>query len=330
MSSDNYIVLYANKKIEDNILLLNMFKNCRQIEICWTEALYMKNLEKIRILIKETKISQIIFSGLELGWDKLIKSIKQENPHLRIKVICNTSEALLYYDYERNNFFKILELSKKEYINNIAFLKHGQYILYKNLGYNCSFLMQNYRKKTNYAINQSSNNKKINIGIYPLNYTWDKNIFNQLCVAKFLDNSLVNYNKIDERMKEFLDAMKIDNNPINIKKISEEELTKEIIKNDIIISCSFTDYYNPIFFIAMENRIPCIIGNTSNLFEIQDKETIDLKEIIVSDAEDNPITNSNIAKKCIEKKEKVIELYRIWKNKYDKIANQNINEFLKI
>ncbi len=330
MNSDNYIVFYADKKSEDNIVLINMFKYCKQIDICWTESLYMKNIEIIINTINETKVSQIIFSGLELGWDKLIKSIKSEYPQLVIKLICNTSEALLYYDYERDNFFKMLKLANEDYINNIAFLKHGQYILYKNLGYNCSFLMQNYMKNTNSVIEESVINKKINIGIYPLNYTWDKNIFNQLCIGKFLDNSITNYNKINERMKEFLDSMGIDNNPINIKNINEEEIRKEIIKNDIVVSCSFTDYYNPIFFIAMENNIPCIIGNTSNLFEIQDEETQQLKEIIVTDSEDNPITNSNIVKICLEKKEKVLELYRIWKHKYDKIAKKNINEFLKI
>lgn len=329
MNSENYVVFYSNKKSEDNIMLLNMFENCKQIDICWDESTYEKNIRFINSTIKASQASQIIFSGLEFGWDKLIKKIKQENPKIKIKVICNTSEALLYYDYERDNFFKMLELSKEKYIDNIAFLKHGQYVLYNQLGYNCSFLMQNYTKKIPNINNETNLNKKLNIGIYPLNYTWDKNIFNQLCIGKFIENSVINYNKIDERMEEFLNAMKISNNSTKIKNITEDEITKEIIKNDIIVSCSFTDYYNPIFFIAMENGIPCVIGNTSNLFDTDDKATKELKEIIVSDAEDNPISNSKIIKRCLEEKDKIIGLYVVWKNKYNKFAQQNMDEFLK-
>ena len=51
--------------------------------------------------------------------------------------------------------------------------------------------------------------------------------------------------------------------------------------------------------------------------------------MIVSDAEDNPIINSNKVKKCLEKKEKIIDLYVNWKNKYNQIAKQSIDEFLK-
>lgn len=322
---NNYIVLYSDKKREDNIMIKSMFSNTIKIDVCWTDSDCDKYIKLIDKYIKEKELKQIIFAGFELGWDKLIQYIKSNYSNIIVKVICNTSEPLLYYDYERNNFFKMLELSKLNLIDIIAFLKKGQYEIYYKLGYKCYHLMQNFRLINNEEKIKKLNDK-VNIGVYPLNYTWDKNIFNQLCIAKFIDNSIINYNNIDNRMKEFIDTMKIEGNPIKLKDIEVNEIINEICKNDIIVSCSFTDYFNPIFFISMELGIPCIIGNTTDLLCEEDK----LYEYIVTESEDNPILNSTIVKKCMENKELVIKTYREWKKSYDIVAEKNIFEFINL
>ena len=331
MDSKQYLVFYSDRKKEDNIILLNMFENCKKIDICRNESSVCKTLDYIEKCMSETKAVQLIFFGLELGWNNVIKRIKQKDQKIKIKIICNTSEALLYYDYERNNFFEMLKLAKENLIENIAFLKYSQYLLYKDIGYNCSYLMQNYIAETDSEKIISDKNEIINIGIYPLNYTWDKNIFNQLCIGKFIEGAVINYIKLDNRMEEFLRNMKINSNAIQVTNITEQELVKEVIKNDIIVSCAFTDYFNPIFFISMENGIPCILGDTSDLFRINDDEqTRKLRELLVTDSEDNPIINLEILKKCLERKEEIIRLYKIWKNKYNNISKQNKREFLEI
>ena len=112
---ENYVLLYGDKKPEDNVCVINMFKNNKQINLGWTDFDYNKNMKTIEELIsKGTK--QIIFSGLEIGWDKLIKDVKEKYKDIKIKVICNTQDSLLYYDYERQNFFTLLELSKQNII----------------------------------------------------------------------------------------------------------------------------------------------------------------------------------------------------------------------
>ena len=120
-----YILLYGDKKPEDNICLTNMFKNNKQINLGWTEFDYNHNLKIIEELIQEN-IEEIIFAGLEVGWDKLIRTIKKQYPNIIIKIICNTADSLLYYEYERENFFGLLQLSKEKIIDDIAFLKKGQ------------------------------------------------------------------------------------------------------------------------------------------------------------------------------------------------------------
>ena len=141
-----------------------------------------------------------------------------------------------------------------------------------------------------------------------------------------LENANVNYNILDERMKDFLDTMKISNNEDKIEEINEENIIKKVIKNDINISCSFTEYFHTVFFISMEQGVPCLIGNTSDLFEENDE----IQKYVVTLAEDNPIANAKLVMEFLDNKDKVMDLYRKWKEQYNKIANKNINDFLKL
>lgn len=321
-----YVVLYGDKKPEDNISITNMFENTKQIKLCWTEFDHKENMKIVEEEVKEG-IEQIIFSGFEIGWDKLVESIKKKYPSLKIKVICNTQDSLLYYEYERDNFFKLLELSKKKVIRDIAFLRKGQYETYKSLGYQCSFLRENYILEDKSVKKDSIDKKtdKIQLGIYPLNYTWDKNIFNQLCIAKFIENCNLNYNNLDTRMEEFLNTMGIQNTSSKIESLKENYIIEQLLKNDVIVSTSFTEYVHPIFFISMELGIPCLIGNNSDFFEKNDK----LKSYIVTSAEDNAIINSKMVKKILANKDKVMELYKKWKSEYNEQAKISIQEFIE-
>lgn len=321
---ENYILLYGDKKPEDNICIKNMFENNKQIKLGWTDFDYNENMKVINDSVKEG-IEQIIISGFEIGWDRMVKDTKKKYPNLKIKVICNTQDSLLYYDYERENFFKLLELSKENIIDDIAFLRKSQYETYKNLGYKCSYLRENYILKEKVNAEKNIDNSKVQLGIYPLNYTWDKNIFNQLCIAKFLKNANLNYNCLDARMEEFLNTMEISNMPIKIQKIEEKNIIEELVKNDVIISTSFTEYVHPIFFISMELGIPCLIGNNSDFFEENDE----LRKYVVTLAEDDPIINSKKVEKILENKEKIKELYKKWKVEYNKQAQTSIENFIE-
>lgn len=316
-----YILLYGDKKPEDNICITNMFENCKQINLGWTEFDFKHNSEIIEKAIKDG-VGQIIFSGFEIGWDKLIIETNKKHPNILIKVICNTQDSLLYYEYERENFFKLLELSKQNIINDIAFLRKGQYETYKNLGYKCSWIRENYILKENIKIDNK--NEKFELGIYPLNYTWDKNIFNQLCVAKFVENCRLNYNNIDKRMEEFISTMEICGTPDKLEEVNEKCLIKCLKKNDAIVSTSFTDYVHPVFWISMELGIPCLIGDNSDFF----KEEDGLKKYVVTTAEDNAIINSQMVENMVKEKEKIIELYKVWKENYNKEAKERLESFL--
>lgn len=320
---EQYILLYGNKKPEDIICIKNMFENIQLLELGWTDKEYHNNMEIIDKYIKEG-IGQVIFFGLEIGWDKLVKGIKKKNPSIKVKVICNTQDSLLYYDYERENFLKLLRLTKEGFVENIAFLRKGQYETYKNLGYPCSYLQENYVLEKSKNVKIEKTNKGIDLGIYPLNYTWDKNIFNQLCIAKFIENCHVNYYKLEERMEDFLKTMEINSSPEQLERIEDSHLIQTLCKNDVIVATSFTEYVHPVFFISMELGIPCLIGNHSDFF-VNNEE---LQNYVVTTAEDNPIINAKMVENMVKNKTHIQKLYETWKINYNKQAKESIEKFV--
>ncbi len=317
-----YVLLYGDKKPEDNICLTNMFKSNYKINLGWTD-IDINNINKLIDKFVKEGYEEFIFAGLEIGWDKVINYINDKYPKVIVNVICTTQDSLLYYEYERDNFFKLLDLNKKKIVNKIAFLRKGQSELYKELGYNCCYLAENFILDKKIKL-KNSKNKHISLGFYPLNYTWDKNIFNQLCVGKMLENSVITYNCLDNRMTDFLDTMNIDSKAIKIEEIKLENIVNEIINNDVVITTSFTEYFHPIFFIAMELGVPCLVGNNSELFNDKDK----LKKFVVTSAEDNAIINSKKITDILNNKKEVIELYNIWKEKYNNLASSSIEKFI--
>ena len=317
-----YILLYGDKKPEDNICLTNMFKSNKKINLGWTD-LDINSINKTVDHLVKDGYEEIIFAGLEIGWDKVINYINDTYPKVLINVICNTQDSLLYYEYERENFFKLLELNKDCIVNKIAFLRKGQYELYKELGYNCCYLAQNFILEDKIKLSKEKR-EQISLGFYPLNYTWDKNIFNQLCVGKMLNNSVITYNCLDPRMTDFLDTMKIDSKPVKIENINVENIANKIVNNDVVIATSFTEYFYPIFFIAMELGVPCLIGNNSELFTSKDK----LSKYIVTSAEDNAIINSQLISNILENKKDIIKLYKEWKEKYNDTAKKSLEKFI--
>ena len=135
---------------------------------------------------------------------------------------------------------------------------------------------------------------------------------------------MILYNKIDERMEDFLNTMKIQNTPDKVENIEEKELIDKISKNDVIVATSFTEYMHPIFFISMELGIPCLIGNNSDFFG-EEKE---LEKYVVTNAEDNAIINSQMVKTMLENKEKIQGLYKKWKENYNNQAKEMLKDFI--
>ena len=127
-------------------------------------------------------------------------------------------------------------------------------------------------------------------------------------------------------MKDFVTTMSINSTSDKIEKIDEKNIQEKVVKNDITIATAFTEYFHTIFWISMEQGVPCIIGNTIDFFFFFYRE---LRNYLVTEAEDNSIINSKMVMKCLENKEQIIKLYREWKERYNELANKSIVQFIE-
>lgn len=341
---NNYLVLCYDRKKEDSIMFANMFSKVINIHITYNNRDFY--LAK-RIIDKKMNknIRQVIFAGFEHNTTDVMKYIKKKYINTKIKVICNTAESLLYFEYERKNFFEMLKNSKENIIDAIGFTKKNMYLLYKSLGYNCYYIKQNYVLKNvntlkeniklekNINLKESiilTNKDSVKIGIFPFDYLWNKNIFNQLSVGKFFENTIINTYILNKRMKEFLDSFAIKYNNLYKNEISLKLLQRHLILSDINIESTFTEYINLTFFLSMELGVICLLGNNNNIFEDVEMENYEkLKEYLIIKSEDNPILIADKIKIALDNKEEILKLYSEFKEKYNVVSNESIKEFLK-
>lgn len=362
------ILLYTNTKEQETAIIKNMLKDVKDIRI---EELYpvgrleYKHLKDLKILkwdivdinikyvdgiLKETlngefdgiskseKEVQIIIYGIDKGVSKVIRYISEIYPDVKIKLISNTYEGLIFYDYERKNFFKCLELLKENKIHKLYFLKKNIAEAYKNLGYNVSYLMQNYKvdskliEETSKIRNNlksllKENDNNVKIGVYKSNGFWNNNVYNTLSVAKFINNAVLRCNINILRDYEFINKQNINSNIVYFNQRDENKLVREIAKNDIVLDLDFTNNFTVVSLIAMQLKVPFLIGNNQDLFTDLEFKNSDL---FVSNSEDNPLENSKKVMEILKNKnkEKLSEELFDWKKEYDKIQENNLNKML--
>ena len=183
-------------------------------------------------------------------------------------------------------------------------------------------LIKEYSEKQN-----NNRNDEKHIGIYVDNDEWYTNIYNTISTLVFIKNSILNYNLLNDRFLEFIKTYDIKSNPSIFSYASIERTMKEFLKNDIILDFKFTNNFNYNFLLSAELEIPVAIGNTTDYFEDCDNEY--LKKTIVVNAEDNPDINKEIITNILKNKEKIKENLRLWKEEYNNIAKENLENMVK-
>lgn len=353
------ILFYTNKKEQETLVIENMFKDIRKEELfpVWKmEYKYLKDIKKINYdvvdinkahvdaviseVLNSEKITsndlQIIIYGIDKGVSKIINHIHSKYEGITIKLISNTYEGLIFYDYERKNFFKCLELLKENKIKKMYFMKKGIVSAYKNLGYNVEYLMQNYKLDESTLSELKIKKEKLNksdktiIGAYPQDSLWNNNVYNTLSVAKFIDNSILRYNVKILRDYEFVKTQEINSIPVYLNVRNEKNIAEEIIKNDVVLDLDFTNNFNLTTLLAIELEVPFIVGNNMDLFKDL-KIDKNVEELVVTNSEDNPYTNSQKLETLLSNenvlKDTIAKLVK-WKKEYNKIQQENFEKML--
>lgn len=322
---DKYIVICHPEMIEKNEQMTNMF-NGNILEI--REMHTRKEAKRVAQAIVESGKKEIIFNSFELGWDYIMSALRYLKRDIIIKVLVHGGAVLFS---EGNNWEKInniIDLYNKGYINEIGFFNKSLYEFYKEKHYNVKYLMK-YVELDNIEKYKKNNetkekNERIKIGMYEAYDRTLKNSYNQLSAVSFIENACLDYSPINYKV-----AMMARKYNINLtgtaKSLLKEEVYNKMLNNDInlFVSLGYKSDLLPIE--SLELGTVCLIGINYEYFH--DSE---LEKYIIVKKEDNIKAIYNQINYVLENKERILKLYKEWKEKYIKQAKESIKNFCKI
>lgn len=312
MKKIDILCLNSKNKIENEIID-KMFKDVKKMSY--------KELMQNKIDYKD--VNQLIIFAIS---DETIDIIEKLKEKVKIKVISDIYEGILFNHKEKDNYLKVLKYLKNKDIYKLYFLKKGVYEAYKIKNYNVGYIMPNYI--VNNIKTKKKSKENLVIGAYKHHFNWNNNTVNTLSVTRFFDNSLLVYNRYDDYIeKDFLDVFKINYKILEQFKDLDSYL-KSLANSSIVLDLEFTNNFNLNFMMASELKIPCLLGNNSDFFYNLDFKE---KELFVTSSEDNPYLNSLKIKEMLENKnlEKILnDLYK-WKQEYNKLQKENMKKVME-
>lgn len=318
MEHSDYLVLYnsdwfgitsATKELFDHLIDCGELKRKRDYVVVGNAIL-------------ESGIQQVVFSSFAIGWKNLVLYLKKKNPNIKIKTFWhgNHSQVLDCYGWERNS--EIIELHKLGYIDVMGTCKKSLMEFYQRKGCNAYFITNKVDAKKPQKIEKSD---KIRIGLYAAKCDdWRKNMYTQMAAAALIPNVEIDMVPLNESAQKFAKLLNID--LIGEEKpISREKLMERMASNDVTMYVTFSECAPMLPLESFEVGVPCVVGNNHHYFQNDPLE----KEIVVKN-EDNILDVKNAIENCIQNKEKILKLYKKFKDRNKKNATKNVKEFINM
>lgn len=317
-SEKDYIVLYNPTWLGVAASTKGLFKNNVPLE----QVVGKRNINKIANAIVKSNIKSVIFSQIVDGWTDVIEKIKSTKPNLNIKVIWHGNCYEFFSDYTWNLNKEVMRLYKENKIDCFGFVRSTMYEFYKKVGFKSCYLQNNVHKD-NAGKTAQNNNEKVKIGIYNADSRELKNIYTALSAMKLVPNAVADVVPINEGAKKFVEILNLETTSID-DYIPNEELMNRIQKNDINIYPTFTENAPMFPLESFEMGVPCLLGNNNDYFI-----GTELGNYVILDREDDAEYISKKIIECLKNKEKIMSLYREWKNTFDKKCEEYVQEFIK-
>lgn len=301
----------------------NATKDLFESSVGLPENMSQEKVKKLCKIIKSKKIELVIFSGFCYNWSQIVDELNREDS-IKIKVLWHGSNAMHLEKYDFDMFNYIFDLLKRNIIFSIGFVKKSMYEMYKTLGYNVEFVMNNVTiEKSNYKKVYKENNKCLQIGLYASGNRWVKNFYNQLSAISLLEDPIADVVPLSDNCIQFGKLLKI--NIIGSNNVSREELLTRMSKNDINLYVTFVECAPLIPLESLEMGVPCLTSGNHHYWENEE-----LEKYLVVNKNDNPIEIAKSIKYVLENKNKILQLYNIWKKKYNKECIINNRKFIEV
>ena len=314
----DYIVFYNPTWLGVANSTKGLFKNIVPLE----QVFGKKNVKKVAEAVVSNNVKTVIFSQIVDGWVDVLKKIKELNNDIIIKVIWHGNCYEFFSDYTWNLNKEVMNLYKQKKIDSFAFVRSTMYEFYKKVGFK-SYYLQNNVHLDNIERVQKEKNNKIKIGIYNADTRELKNIYTALSSMKLVPNSIADVVPINEGAKKFTEILGLETTSVD-DYIPTEELLKRIQHNDVNIYPTFTENAPMFPLESFEMGVPCLLGNNNDYF-VGTK----LGEYVILTKEDDAEYIKERILNCIENKDKIMSLYKEWKNDFDVKCNKLVEEFIK-
>jgi hypothetical protein len=304
-------IKYATQEISENIVYM--------------EELYQReHIKKLAQIIVQAEPRIIIFSGLAQGWDLLIREIREIEHSIKIKILWHGSNSMHIESYDWDSFKRMFSLYDDKLVDSLGFVKKSMAEFYKAKGYNAEFVTNNVHLNSKKLPKKNwRKGDKVKIGLYASGDRWVKNFYNQIAATSLIEEAEVECIPISMKVYEFADIL-------DLKVTGErdvlprKELFKRMAKNDINIYVTFVECAPLLPLESFELGVPCITGNNHHYWENHE-----LRDYVVVDEVDNVIKIYEKIIYCLENREKVLNLYFDWKEKYDRETLVRNDKFLK-
>jgi glycosyltransferase involved in cell wall biosynthesis len=323
-SNSDYVIMHNPKWLGVTSATKELFNNLVPLQ-----EIYNKNdARKIAEKIVSCNIRQVILSAFCFGWEDLTREIKNLDGSIKIKVFWHGSNSQVIEDINWKTNAAVISLHKEGIIDVFATCKESILNFYKSQGFKTAFIMNTVRlpkELDNNGIKPTNVNKdEIKIGLYAAGLDWRKNMYNQLAAISLVENSIADLIPLSYEAKVFARKHKLKIDGLD-KSIKREELLKRIALNDINLYVTFSECAPMLPIESMEMGVVCLTGDNNHYFK-----NTELENYLIVDREDDVISISEKIEYALKNKEKIMTLYKEWKNQNDILSLQSVKDFLKM
>lgn len=303
IKNKDYIVLLPDADYDIKTSVEYSFENVFYLD-------YELTKEDARILIDfiNNNNSQLIIFDYSEFYRRILPYIRKSS---KIKWIYKNNLAGITDGSVRATFTNLMEFCDRNIVDTIGCLDESTYEVLKNSGYNAKHLLLDVDSSVQKSKESNS------IGLIGNDYNPNHNIYNQLSALKMVDYSYVKIIKNMPATNHFLEFF-------DIKEKSIDNLDEVMKDNFINLYCNFTFTNYELILKSMDMGIPCLLGNT-DIFDRYPK----LKKYLVLDSDDDINEIAFKIKTIKDNKDKILNEYNKFREKYKKESKISIDNFLK-
>ncbi len=319
VKNNKYVAIHNSDWLGTTFSTKELFDSTLSIGELWRQY----EIDEIANMLVNSKIELIIFSAFSESWFPLIDKIKDLSPKIKIKILWHGSNAMHCEGYDWNVFKKMFEYLNNNIIESIGFVKKTMYDLYLKKGYKVEFVKNTVH--LNLTLDSfEKDDSCTKIGLYASGDRWVKNFYNQLSAASLVENAEIDCIPLSTKAIEFSKLLNVHLNG-SFKTLDRENLLRRMAQNDINIYTTFVECAPMIPLESLELGVPCITGNNHHYWE-----NTELEKYLIVDAVDNVFEIYDKIKLCLENKDKILKLYKKWKEEYDLESKESVEKFTSI